>query len=93
MMNNMAPAGKAPGTTFNLELIDRLESIAKSQTNGSRYPRCGNTMQGDLHTHALSRRASIIICDECGIKESLEDFGLLSARPLKDWAVFDKKDL
>lgn len=33
---------------------------------------CGEEMDG-ISRHALSRRANIILCDECGVKESIED--------------------
>ena len=32
--------------------------------------------------HALSRRADIIICDEDGMKEALEDAGIIEKLPL-----------
>lgn len=46
---------------------------ANVQHDGSYCPRCGDEMPGSLHTHAVSRRAAIIVCDLCGVKESLED--------------------
>lgn len=55
-------------------------------------PRCGNEMDG-IRRHALSRRADIIICDECGVKESIEDAvaaGVMKGEaplPIEEWAV------
>ncbi|MCD7885923.1 MAG: YodL domain-containing protein [Lachnospiraceae bacterium] len=55
-------------------------------------PRCGEEMDG-IARHALSRRAAIIICDECGVKESIEDAvaaGAIKgekALPIEEWAV------
>lgn len=55
-------------------------------------PRCGNEMDG-ISRHALSRRADIIICDECGVKESIEDAvaaGVMKGNPplsIEEWAA------
>ncbi|MCD7791345.1 MAG: DUF4314 domain-containing protein [Bacteroides thetaiotaomicron] len=50
-----------------------INKKARIQHDGSYCPRCGDEMPGKLHTHAVSRRADIIVCDLCGVKESLED--------------------
>ena len=50
-------------------------------------PRCGAAMEGPTARHALSRRANIIICDVCGIRESLEDAGMAERLPLMDWVA------
>lgn len=55
-------------------------------------PRCGEEMDG-ISRHAISRRADIIICDECGVKESIEDAvaaGVMKgdeALPIEEWAI------
>lgn len=55
-------------------------------------PRCGEPM-GGISRHARSRRADIIICDECGVKESIEDAvaaGVMKGSdplPIEEWAV------
>lgn len=55
-------------------------------------PRCGEEMDG-ISRHALSRRADIIICDECGVKESIEDAvaaGVMKGNeplPIEEWTV------
>ncbi len=51
----------------------KIQCEAKIQRDGSRCPRCGEVMPGGLHTHALSRRAEIIVCDKCGQEEAIED--------------------
>lgn len=69
---------------------------ARHQHDGSYCPRCGDEMPGYLHTHAVSRRANIIICDMCGVKESLEDavqVGVMKGeKPLQieDWYIVKK---
>ena len=52
-----------------------------------RCPRCGNMMFGPKARHALSRRADIIICDEDGTKEALEDAGMMEKLPLMEWCA------
>lgn len=53
----------------------------------ARCPRCGKLMDGPTVRHALSRRASITICDEDGMKEALEDAGIMERFPLMQWAA------
>ena len=37
-------------------------------------PRCGKfKMKAELHTNALSRRANIYVCDDCGTDEAIKD--------------------
>ena len=65
----------------------------KSNPDASCFcPRCGEELDG-ISRHALSRRADIIICDECGVKESIEDAvaaGFMKGEkplPIEEWAV------
>ncbi|MCD7957294.1 MAG: DUF4314 domain-containing protein [Lachnospiraceae bacterium] len=73
-----------------------INKEAKEQHDGSYCPRCGDEMPGSLHTHAVSRRASIIVCDMCGVKESLEDAvqaGVMKGEaplPIEDWYIVKK---
>ena len=53
----------------------------------ARCPRCGQVMFGPKARHALSRRADIIICDEDGMKEALEDAGIIEKLPLTEWVA------
>ena len=65
-----------------------LLHYAAAQHDGARCPRCGKEMQGKLYTHALSRRVDIIICDECGVAEALEDAGLAKPKKkLMEWTA------
>ena len=41
--------------------------------------------------NALSRRASVQICDACGMQEALEDM-MDSRTPLTDWAYIKMKE-
>ena len=53
----------------------------------ARCPRCGCQMEGPTSHHALSRRAGIMICDEDGMREALEDAGIMERLPLIQWAA------
>lgn len=53
----------------------------------ARCPRCGCWMDGATSRHALSRRAGIMICDEDGIREALEDAGIMERMPLTQWVA------
>ena len=48
-------------------------------------PRCGERMDGPTARHALSRRTDIMICDQDGMKEALEDAGMMEKLPLMQW--------
>ena len=52
-----------------------------------RCPRCGSMMFGPKARHALSRWADIIVCDQCGTIEALEQAGLAEKKPLTEWAA------
>lgn len=63
-----------------------LEWYGKKQPcENARCPRCGCRMDGVTSRHALSRRANIMICDEDGMREALEDAGILERLPLMQW--------
>lgn len=53
----------------------------------ARCPRCGCLMDSATFRHALSRRATIMICDEDGMREALEDAGILERLPLTQWTA------
>ena len=53
----------------------------------ARCPRCGCRMEGPTSRHALSRRAGIMICDEDGMREALEDAEIMERMPLIQWAA------
>ena len=57
----------------------------RQQEEDARCPRCGELMPGPVARHALSRRADIMICDQDGMKEALEDAGIMERMKLMDW--------
>lgn len=67
-----------------------IEQFAKKQQDGHfACPRCGAmAMNPESATrNALSRRATVYICDSCGTEEALEDMGAMSKLPLREWAI------
>ena len=66
-----------------------IERFAQKQQGGHfACPRCGKmTMDAESVTrNALSRRATVYICDACGMQEALEDM-MDSTTPLTAWAI------
>lgn len=65
-----------------------VERFAEKQRSGHfACPRCGcMAMGGDPARKALSRRASVYVCNTCGAEEALEDMQG-SQTPLTDWAI------
>lgn len=66
-----------------------IERFAQKQQGGHfACPRCGKmTMDAESVTrNALSRRATVHICDACGMQEALEDM-MDSITPLTAWAI------
>lgn len=66
-----------------------IERFAEKQQGGHfACPRCGKmTMDAESVTrNALSRRATVYICDACGMQEALEDM-MDSITPLTAWAI------
>ena len=66
----------------------KVDAFAKVQTDGVHFcPRCGRMSVKDrLHTNALSRAATIYVCDDCGMDEAIRDYAGKEL-PLKDWAI------
>lgn len=65
-----------------------LDWYGKQQSEeNARCPRCGAVMEGKTIRHALSRRATIYICDEDGMREALEDAGITTRLPLDEWVA------
>ena len=66
-----------------------VELFGKKQQGGHfACPRCGKMkMNAESVTHnALSRRATVYVCDACGMQEALEDM-MDSRTPLAEWAI------
>lgn len=55
-------------------------------------PRCGGKMNTNLQHNALSRHATIHICEMCGAEEALRDWQK-NILPLSDWAMFKMMDV
>ena len=62
----------------------------RQKKENARCPRCGVIMEGSTTRHALSRRAAIYISDDCGMKEALEDAGIMERLPLMKWAAIEE---
>lgn len=65
-----------------------IEQFSEIQREGHfPCPRCGHyRMAADPIRNALSRRAGVQVCDQCGVEEALED--LSGARmPLTMWNI------
>lgn len=69
-----------------------LENFAKIQCDQHYHcPRCGrDTMDRNPTHNALSRRASVYICDMCGMQEAMEDM-MDSHTPLTEWSYIKSK--
>lgn len=80
-------------------MIDKIiENWSKAQKSGAWLPcpRCGLLkMKEDLFSNALSRRADVYICEDCGTQEEIEDIpygqkggdGEFDKLPLEAWFV------
>ena len=66
------------------EIKVSLNWLGKRQRGAGHCPRCGKPLD-TFERHALSRRANITICDDCGLREALEDAGFVPRLPLSDW--------
>lgn len=69
---------------------EMLESLKVMQENGYQFPcpRCGYSRMSSKPTrNALSRHASIYICDECGIQEALLAAGGKPPLLLSEWSI------
>ena len=67
---------------------EKVDAFAQLQTDGVHFcPRCGRMSVKDrLHTNALSRHATVYVCDACGMDEAIRDMKG-EPLPLKDRAI------
>mgnify|MGYP002624453790 FL=1 len=73
------------------EIITTLNWYGRWQkTEDAICPRCGMIMQGATSRKALSRYASIMVCEQCGMEEALEQAGLTVKKELSEWTAIDK---
>lgn len=74
--------------TKHLTKEDIEKALERQRDGAFRCPRCGReTMKPKLHTNALSRRADVYICDECGMSEAIEDIPGNFKTPFEFWAI------
>lgn len=68
-----------------------VERFACKQEDSSLYcPRCGKmTLKSKLYRNALSRRAKVHICSDCGLEEAVDDADGIED-PLDEWDIVEK---
>ncbi len=68
----------------------KIEALMTRQEKGDQLPcpRCGKKRMDTMPVrNALSRNASIYVCDWCGVEEAMEDFCGAGRLPLAEWAA------
>lgn len=83
-------ADKCHRVASEAEIKASLDWLGKNAHRGTHCPRCGKKAEPWNRLLALSRRASITVCEACGTEESLEDAGFTEHKPLTDWAIVRK---
>lgn len=76
------------------ELLEMIGvSQVSAQTSALVCPRCGRmSMNPVARRNALSRYATVYICDSCGAIEALRDMSGQSPLPLNQWATIKAFD-
>lgn len=69
------------------EMKVSAEWLARHRDKGTNCPRCGRTAVQTNRLLALSRRADVTICENCGSWEALEDAEIVDRKPLREWAI------
>jgi len=72
------------------ELIESLKAMQENPEGGYVFPcpRCGHhRMEKASVRNALSRRADVYICSECGTDEAMRDMTGQDPMPLDQWAI------
>lgn len=74
------------------EAREMLEELGRLQEKGQAAdlpcPRCGHDrMLPKPIQNALSRRAKVYICPECGMDEALRDMAGMEPLPLNQWGM------
>ena len=72
------------------EIKESLAWLGKRAHRGARCPRCGTRGDAGKRLLALSRRADITVCEDCGMLKGLEDAGILERLPLTEWWIVKK---
>lgn len=89
-LNVVPDVDKAHVVACDEEIKISLE-WCESQKKTNIFPRCGEQITSTNRLLALSRRASITICELCGSSEALEDAGFMKKKPIAEWAVVKKQ--
>ena len=66
------------------------EWLVKRVKSPTHCPRCGRPAVETNRLLALSRRADVTICENCGSWEGLEDAGLAERKPLREWSILQE---
>lgn len=74
------------------EARELLEELGQMQEKGTAVglpcPRCGHDRMDDKPVrNALSRRAKVYICNQCGTDEALRDIAGKEPLPLNQWGM------
>ena len=80
-------ADRAHRVATEAEVKESLGWLGKRQrgaTGGGHCPRCGLPLE-EFERHALSRYADVMVCDQCGTEEALEQAGFARKKPLTAW--------
>ena len=72
------------------EMKTTAEWLAKRIQAPTHCPRCGRPAVETNRLLALSRRADVTICENCGSWEGLEDAGLAERKPLREWSILQE---
>lgn len=72
------------------EMKTTAEWLAKRIKAPTHCPRCGRPAVETNRLLALSIRADVTICDNCGSWEGLEDAGLAERKPLREWSILQE---
>lgn len=69
------------------EVVENFGKVQRNSKFNYPCPRCGhNTMDENPVRNALSRRADVYICDQCGSHEAMCDY-LGIEDNLEDWSL------
>lgn len=68
------------------EIVDAA-GLRQKQGEKMDCPLCGDPMRDNLYHNALSRRASVYICERCGMSEALDDATGRPPMPFEYWDV------
>lgn len=69
------------------EVVENFGKVQRRTKFNYPCPRCGHyTMDGELVRNALSRRADVYICDQCGTNEAMCDCLGIDDN-LDDWSL------